>query len=69
MGKSKGKQKDIKGVIKSKKLRRVLIVAFIINVVLSVRSIKKSLDTIKVLVGEELNYQNRLDSVDTEGDI
>lgn len=65
----KGKQKDIKGVIKSKKLRRVLIVAFIINVVLSVRSIKKSLDTIKVLVGEELNYQNRLDSVDTEGDI
>ncbi|QYC50941.1 hypothetical protein [Mammaliicoccus phage vB_MscM-PMS3] len=69
MGKGKGKQKDIKGVIKSKKLRRVLIVAFIINVVLSVRSIKKSLDTIKILVGEELNYQNRLDSVDTEGDI
>ncbi|XWX29865.1 hypothetical protein KQUDLBSD_CDS0014 [Staphylococcus phage PG-2021_40] len=69
MGKGKGKQKDIKGVIKSKKLRRVLIVAFIINVVLSVRSIKKSLDTIKILVVEELKYQNRLDSVDTEGDI
>lgn len=69
MGKGKGKQNNLKGLIKNKHARRLLVVFFVINVILSVRSIKKSLDTIKILVGEELNYQNRLDSVDTEGDI
>lgn len=70
MGKGKGKlnktQSKILKVAKNKKYRRVLIIVTTLSVLFSLVSIKKELDKLKILVGEEINYHNRLDQVDTK---
>lgn len=70
MGKGKGKlnktQSKVLKLAKNKKYRRVLIILSTLSLVLSLFSIKKELDKLKILVGEEINYHNRLDQVDTK---
>lgn len=70
MGKGKGKLNNSKSkvleVAKNKKARRVLIVVSTLSVVISVIGIRKELNKLKILVGEEINYHNRLDQVDTK---
>ena len=70
MGKGKGKLNNSKSkvleVAKNKKARRVLIVVSTLSVVLGVLGIRKELNKLKILVGEEINYHNRLDQVDTK---
>lgn len=70
MGKGKGKLNNSKSkvleVAKNKKSRRVLIVVSTLSVVISVIGIRKELSRLKILVGEEINYHNRLDQVDTK---
>lgn len=70
MGKGKGKLNNSKSkvleVAKNKKSRRVLIVVSTLSVVLGVLGIRKELSRLKILVGEEINYHNRLDQVDTK---
>ena len=70
MGKGKGKLNNSKSkvleVAKNKKARRVLIVVSTLSVVISVIGIRKELSRLKILVGEEINYHNRLDQVDTK---
>lgn len=70
MGKGKGKlnktQSKVLKVSKNNKYRRVLIIVSTLSVVISLFSIKKELDKLKILVGEEINYHNRLDQVDTK---
>ena len=70
MGKGKGKINNSKSkvleVAKNKKARRVLIVVSTLSVVISVIGIRKELSRLKILVGEEINYHNRLDQVDTK---